>query len=65
MVRLLDDNSTDSTDTEQYISSQATGALLVSGMITVLAVLAFVLMGNIQTPKTFARRDLVKGKINK
>ena len=70
--RLLDDSDTndtaqDTNDTaqESKVNATATGGLLVAALITGIVVFAMVMMANIQTPQAFARRDLVKGKINK
>ena len=65
-ARLLDDD-TDTNDTaqESKVNATATGGLLVAALITGIVVFAMVMMANIQTPQAFARRDLVKGKINK
>ena len=51
--------------TDDKVNATATGGLMASAMVAVIAVLAFVMMSNIQTPTSFARRDLIKGKINK
>ena len=56
-------NSTNTTDDK--VNSTATAGLLISGLVTVIAIFAFVMMANIQTPQSFAKKDLIKGKINK
>ena len=51
--------------TDVLATPTATAALLISTFLTLITIFAMVMMSNIQTPKSFARRDLVKGKINK
>jgi len=62
-TRLLQEQNVTATE-DQKINSEATGGLLVSLLIALIATFGFIMMANIQTPKSFARRDLVKGRIN-
>ncbi len=51
--------------TDDKVNATATGGLLISLMVALIAVFGLVMMAKIQTPKSFARRDLIKGRINK
>eukprot|EP00826_Nyctotherus_ovalis_P051029 TRINITY_DN633_c0_g5_i4.p3 TRINITY_DN633_c0_g5~~TRINITY_DN633_c0_g5_i4.p3 ORF type:complete len:133 (-),score=28.64 TRINITY_DN633_c0_g5_i4:153-551(-) len=47
------------------INATATGALLISLTMGLIAAFGLIMMGRIQTPQAFAKRDLIKGSINK
>lgn len=62
-ARLLQANATNVTAAE--INSTGIGGLATGIFACLIAVFGFVMMGNIQTPKSFAKKDLVKGRINR
>lgn len=47
------------------INATATGALLISLTMGLITAFGLIMMGQIQTPQAFAKRDLIKGSINK
>lgn len=62
--RILASNATvNATDPE--INSTGVAGLAVGIFISIITALGFIMMGNIQTPKSFAKKDLIKGRINK
>ena len=67
--RLLqeDNNVEEEAEDEQKakVYATATGALLISLMTGLLAAFGLIMMARIQTPQTFAKRNLIKGTINK
>ena len=47
------------------VTSTAVGGVAVGFLIVLISIFGFSMMGNIQTPQSFAKKDLMKGKINK
>ena len=65
---LQEDNEeilTEDEPVKNVVNETATGALIISFVVALIAAFGLIMMGNIQTPISFARRDLVKGSINK
>ena len=63
--RNLQETNQTTTTKDSNVNATATGALMISLLVTLITVFGMVMMANIQTPKSFARRDLIKGRINK
>ena len=64
-TRLLAEDSTTTTTQDAKISATGLAGILVSVMVALITIFALVMMADIQTPKSFAKRDLIKGKVNK
>ena len=63
--RLLQEVTNQTTTSNDKVNATATGGLMISLLVTLIAVFGLVMMANIQTPKTFVKKNLIKGRINR